>query len=292
MKKSTKTDKASNLIQLKKYAQDLSAVYKSEKEKRKELEDSHKQLLKYAEALNKANLELKERNKEIREAYIDTIHRLVLATEFREENTGKHIMRLSRFSVLMAQKSGLSDKEVQNIFYATPMHDVGKVGIPDKILLKPGKLTKEEFDCMKTHTTIGAKILSDSKADIIQIAKKIALSHHEKWNSTGYPEGLSGTHIPLEGRIVGLVDVFDALTSKRPYKNPYPLDIALEIIKKERGKHFDPDIVDIFLDNFPEIKRIKNEISTMSETDKSDFIWSERDLSENKHRTNDQHNLF
>lgn len=292
MKKSTKTDKASNLIQLKKYAQDLSAVYKSEKEKRKELEDSHKQLLKYAEALNKANLELKERNEEIREAYIDTIHRLVLATEFREENTGEHIMRLSRFSVLMAQKSGLSDKEVQNIFYATPMHDVGKVGIPDKILLKPGKLTKEEFECMKTHTTIGAKILSDSKADIIQIAKKIALSHHEKWNGTGYPEGLSGTQIPLEGRIVGLLDVFDALTSKRPYKNPYPLDIALEIIKKERGKHFDPDIVDIFLDNFPEIKRIQDEISTISEIEKSDFMWSERDLSENKHRTNDQHNLF
>lgn len=292
MKKSTKTDKASNLIQLKKYAQDLSAVYKSEKEKRKELEDSHKQLLKYAEALNKANLELKERNEEIREAYIDTIHRLVLATEFREENTGEHIMRLCRFSVLMAQKSGLSDKEVQNIFYATPMHDVGKVGIPDKILLKPGKLTKEEFECMKTHTTIGAKILSDSKADIIQIAKKIALSHHEKWNGTGYPEGLSGTQIPLEGRIVGLLDVFDALTSKRPYKNPYPLDIALEIIKKERGKHFDPDIVDIFLDNFPEIKRIQDEISTISEIEKSDFMWSERDLSENKHLASNQHNLF
>lgn len=292
MNKSTKTDKASNLIQLKKYAQDLSAVYKSEKEKRKELEDSHKQLLKYADALNKANIELKERNKEIREAYIDTIHRLVLATEFREENTGEHIMRLSRFTVLLAQKTGLSDKEVQNIFYATPMHDVGKVGIPDKILLKPGKLTEEEFECMKTHTTIGAKILSDSKADIMQIAKKIALSHHEKWNGTGYPEGLSGTQIPIEGRIVGLLDVFDALTSKRPYKNSYPLDIALEIIKKKRGKHFDPDIVDIFLGNLPEIKRIQADISTMSKTDKSDFMWSERDLSKNKHLANNQHNLF
>ncbi len=292
MNKSTKTDKASNLIQLKKYAKDLSDIYKSEKEKRKELEDSHQQLLKYAEALNQANIELKERNEEIREAYIDTIHRLVLATEFREENTGEHIMRLSRFSVLLAQKTGMSDKEVQNIFYASPMHDVGKVGIPDKILLKPGKLTKKEFEHMKTHTTIGAKILSDSKADIIQIAKQIALSHHEKWNGTGYPEGLSGTQIPIEGRIVGLLDVFDALTSKRPYKDPYPLDIALEIIKKERGKHFDPDIVDIFLVNFPEIKRMQDEISTMSRAEKSDFMWSERDLSENRHLSHDQHNLF
>ncbi len=292
MDKSTKTDKALNLIQLKKYAKDLSYVYKSEKEKRKELEDSHKQLLKYADALNDANIELKERNKEIREAYIDTIHRLVLATEFREENTGEHIMRLSRYSFLLAQKAGLTDRDVKNIFYATPMHDVGKVGIPDKILLKPGKLNQEEFKCIETHTTIGAKILADSKAEIIQIAYKIALSHHEKWNGFGYPEGLSGKGIPLAGRIVGLLDVFDALTSKRPYKDPYPMDVVCDIIKKERGEHFDPDIVDIFLDNIQEIKGIKDEISTMSETEKSDFMWSERDLSENKHLANDQFNLF
>jgi len=292
LNKPTNTTESDYLVQLKKYAEDLSKVYKSEKEKQKGLEDSHKQLFKYAEALNKTNLELKERNKEIQEAYLDTIHRLVLATEFREENTGEHIMRLSRFSALLAQKAGLPERDVQNIFYATPMHDVGKVGIPDKILLKTGNLTIEEIECIKTHTTIGAKILSDSKADIIQIAQQIALSHHEKWNGLGYPKGLAGKSIPLVGRIVGLLDVFDALTSKRPYKDPYPLDVAFEIIKKERGKHFDPDIVDIFLDNIKEIKRIKDEINTISDEEKSDFMWSERDLSENKHLANDQLNLF
>lgn len=292
MDKIPETDKPKNLSQLNKYAQDLSSVYKSEKEKRKELEDSHKQLVKYAKALNKVNDELEVRNKEIQDAYIDTIHRLVLATEFREENTGEHITRLSHFSELLAKKSGLSDKEAKNIFYATPMHDVGKVGIPDKILLKPGKLTKEEFDCIKSHTTIGSKILSDSKAEIIQTAQQIALTHHEKWDGTGYPNRLSETQIPLVGRIVGLLDVFDALTTKRPYKDPYPIDITLKIIKKERGKHFDPKIVDLFLSNFPEIKKIKDEISAKSATNKSDFIWSERDLSENKHLANDQHNLF
>jgi putative two-component system response regulator len=125
--------------------------------------------------------------------------------------------------------------------------------------MKPGKLTEEEFDLMKIHTTMGAKILANSKSKILQVAEQIALSHHEKWNGKGYPLGLSGDDIPLAGRIVALADVFDALTSKRPYKNPFPVKVAIDIIKKERGQHFDPDVVDIFLENIDEILKIKSE---------------------------------
>ena len=140
------------------------------------------------------------------------------------------------------------------------MHDVGKIGIPDNILMKPGKLTDEEFDFMKTHTTIGAKILVDSKAEILQLAQQIAISHHEKCNGRGYPQGLAGDTIPLAARIVGLTDVFDALTSKRPYKDPFPVEVALDIIKKERGEHFDPDVVNVFFENIDEILKIKDEV--------------------------------
>lgn len=151
----------------------------------------------------------------------------------------------------------MSDIKPKNILYAAPMHDIGKIGIPDNILLKPGKLTDEEFDIVKSHTTIGAKILSKSNAKIIILAEQIALSHHEKWNGLGYPNGLSGKDIPLEARIVAIVDVFDALTSKRPYKKTFPVEVALDIMEKERGQHFDPDVLDIFLANINEILKIR-----------------------------------
>jgi putative two-component system response regulator len=251
---------SSNSDQLKKYAQDLAEVYKSEKEKRKELQISEQQLEKYAEDLNKTILELKTANQELQEAYLDTIHRLVLAAEYKDEDTGDHIVRMSRYCALIAKKLGLPAKEVQNILYAAPMHDVGKIGISDKILIKPGKLTDEEFEVMKTHSIIGANILANSKAETLKVAEQIALSHHEKWNGKGYPQGLSGDNIPLVGRIVGLADAFDALTSKRPYKDPYTVEVALDIIKKERGEQFDPDIVDVFLKNIDEILKIKEEV--------------------------------
>ena len=238
--------------QLEKYAHDLAEIYKSEKQKRKDLQAANEQLVKFADDLNKTV-------KELQGAYIDTIHRLVLAAEYKDEDTGAHIVRMSYYSALIAEKLGLQAKDVQNILYAAPMHDVGKIGIPDSILMKPGKLTEEEFDLMKIHTTIGAKILANSKSKILQVAEQIALSHHEKWNGKGYPLGLSGDDIPLAGRIVALADVFDALTSKRPYKNPFPVKVAIDIIKKERGQHFDPDVVDIFLENIDEILKIKSE---------------------------------
>ncbi len=267
----------SNIDQLKQYAQDLAEVYKSEKEKRKELKAANEQLMNYAEALNKTVLDLKEANRELQETYLDTIERLALAAEFKDEDTGAHIIRMSRYSALIAEKLGLPDKEVQNILYAAPMHDVGKIGIPDGILLKPDKLNNKEFEFMKTHTTIGAKILANSKAEILQLAQQIAVSHHEKWNGKGYPQGHSGENIPLVGRIVSLADTFDALTTRRPYKDPYPIEVACDILKKERGEHFDPDMVDVFLKHIDEILEIKAEVDKTETVFLSDFSWSERD---------------
>lgn len=239
MEKNNLPEDFADIDQLKKYAKDLTEVYKSEKEKRKELQSVHQ---------------------ELQDAYLDTIHRLVLAAEYKDEDTGDHIVRMSHYSALIAKKLVMPAKEVKDILYAAPMHDVGKIGIPDNILMKPGKLTNEEFDFMKTHTTIGAKILADSKAEILQLASQIAISHHEKWNGKGYPQGLAGDNIPLAARIVGLADVFDALTSRRPYKVPFPVEVALDIIKKERGQHFDPDVADVFFENMDEILKIKTEV--------------------------------
>ena len=251
---------SSNSDQLEKYAKDLTEVYKSEKEKRKELEAVYQQLFKHSEDISKNYLDLKDAHQELEKAYLDTIHRLVLAAEYKDEDTGDHIIRMSRYSALIAEKLDLPAKEVQNILYAAPMHDVGKIGIPDSILMKPGKLTDEEFGIMKTHSIIGANILAYSKAEVLKLAEQIAISHHEKWNGKGYPQGLAGDNIPLAARIVGLVDVFDALTSKRPHKDPFPVEVALDIIKKDRGEHFDPDVVDVFLENIDEILKIKTEV--------------------------------
>jgi putative two-component system response regulator len=271
-----------DIDQLQKYAQDLAEVYNSEKEKRKELQISEQQLVKYADDLNKTILELKATHKELQGAYLDTIYRLVLAAEYKDEDTGDHIKRMSRYCALIAEKLGLPAKEVQNILYAAPMHDVGKIGIPDSILLKPSKLTDEEFEIIKTHSTIGGKILTNSKSETLMVAEQIALSHHEKWNGKGYPQGLTGDNIPLVGRIVGLVDVFDALTSKRPYKDPFPVEVAIDIIKKDRGEHFDPAIVDVFLENIDEILKIKEAVGSAEDVSLSDFVWSKRDQTEGK----------
>lgn len=280
MDKKRKMKSSSKSEQLKKYAEDLSAVYKSEEKKRKELEASQKQLMKYADALNNTIAELRNTNIELRESYRDTIHCLVLAAEYKDQETGNHIVRMSKYSALLAEKLGLPAQVVQNIKYATPMHDVGKIGIPDNILSKPGKLTDKEFEIMTQHSIIGGKILAGSKAEILKIARQIALTHHEKWNGTGYPNGLSKKKIPIEGRIVGLADVFDALTSRRPYKGPYPVEVAIEIISLARGKHFDPDIVDVFLESIKEIKKIKKEVDSIKAFPSLTVVWSERDRKE------------
>ncbi|MEW5733672.1 MAG: HD domain-containing phosphohydrolase [Thermodesulfobacteriota bacterium] len=208
--------------------------------------------------------------KNLRGASLETIYRLVLAAEYKDEDTSSHIQRMSHYSAAVARAMELPEKMVDHILYASPMHDVGKIGIPDWILLKPGKLDEGEWEIMKTHTTIGAGILEGSASEIIQMAETIAISHHERWDGSGYPFGLKGEDIPLEGRIVAIGDVFDALTSKRPYKDAYSEEHALSIITKEAGRHFDPTVVEAFLATMEEILSIKKKFK---ETDFTPPQW-------------------
>jgi putative two-component system response regulator len=270
-------DKAITFEQLTMYAEDLSRVYRLEKDKRTQLENSHKQLVSYANDLTSTINELKTTNKELRDSYLETIYRLVLAAEFKDEDTGDHIARISRYSFLLTENLNKHNEIIDNIFYASQMHDIGKIGIPDHILTKNTKLTYEEFEKMKEHTIVGANILSNSKSSILQLAHDIALTHHEKWDGSGYPHGLRGNEIPISGRIICLVDVFDALTSKRPYKNPYPPEVVFNILKRERGRQFDPDLLDIFFENIEEIDLIRKEFSQEKKYDYSDFKLSQRD---------------
>ena len=260
----------------------MSSNKKAGDERGKELEANRKQMLKYAEDLNTTIRTLKSAHQELEQSYLDTIHRLVLASEYKDEDTGDHILRMSRYSALLAKEYGLPSMDVQQILYTSPMHDIGKIGIPDRIMLKPGRLEEKEFAIITTHTTLGAKILEGSRSDILQIAETIAVSHHEKWNGKGYPDGLSGKDIPVAGRVVGLADVFDALTSKRPYKDPYPIEVAVDIIKSERGEHFDPDLVDVFLLNIDKMVAIREEVGSVYEEGVYKFTMSERDQASDK----------
>jgi putative two-component system response regulator len=188
---------------------------------------------------------------------LEAIYRLARAAEFRDEDTGAHLRRISRYAASTARQMGLSERTVEAILYAAPMHDVGKIGIPDQILLKPGKLDERETQVMKMHTTIGAQILQGSIADYLRLGEVIAVSHHEKWDGTGYPRGLTGAKIPLAGCVTAIADVFDALTTKRPYKEPFPVDRALAIVHEGRGRHFHPDVVDAFFAIEDEVLRIR-----------------------------------
>jgi len=219
----------------------------------------------------------RDSHEELKQAYIDSIHRLLMASEFKDDDTGDHIVRIGEYSRMMAQKMGMSKKDVETLHYTAPMHDVGKIGIPDKILLKPAKLTKKEFEIMKSHTIIGAKLLSRSNSAILKTAQEIALGHHEKFNGKGYPNQISGKDIPIFCRIVAIADTFDALTSKRPYKEPYPLEMAFDIIRNERGKHFDPELVDLFMKYFDDFLQIRETIGAFKEVKLEDFMLSERD---------------
>jgi putative two-component system response regulator len=175
--------------------------------------------------------------------------RLSAAAEYRDEETGFHIHRMSLYAAAIARQLGLPEEQVRQIQEAAPMHDIGKIGIPDRILLKPGKLDDGEWVIMRQHPRIGAGILDHSDADVIRLGEIIARSHHEKWDGSGYPRGLKGEEIPLEGRIVAVADVFDALTSSRPYrKEPIaPLERVYAMMEEGRGKHFDPAVLDAFL---------------------------------------------
>jgi len=189
---------------------------------------------------------VRERTRELEAAQIEIIERLARAAEFRDDNTGQHTERVGQMAALLAKGIGLPDPQVSLIRRAAPLHDVGKIGIPDSILLKLGKLTPDEFALVKTHTTIGARILSGSRFTILRLAEEIAFNHHERWDGDGYA-GITGAAIPLAGRIVAVADVFDALTQKRPYKAAWPVDDAMAEIERQRGKQFDPALVDAFL---------------------------------------------
>jgi response regulator RpfG family c-di-GMP phosphodiesterase len=194
--------------------------------------------------------------KDIVKREYETLTVLGKAAEYKDPETGAHIMRVGLLSRLLAKSEGEDEQSQNLIYYAAPLHDIGKLGIPDTILLKPGKLTNEEFEIIKTHTQIAYEILKDTQSHFLQAGATIALTHHEKFDGTGYPYALKGEDIPLYGRIVGLIDVFDALTSKRPYKEPWPFEKAVDLVKSEKTKHFDPTIVDLFLENIDEVKTI------------------------------------
>jgi putative two-component system response regulator len=189
---------------------------------------------------------VRQRTRELVEMQIEIIERLAIAAEFRDDNTGQHTQRVGQMSALLAQQLGLPDSQVSLIARAAPLHDVGKIGVPDTILMKMGKLTPAEFEIVKQHTTIGARILSGGKFPLLRLAEEIALSHHERWDGHGYA-GMRGADVPLSGRIVAVADVFDALTQQRPYKPAWPVAEAIAEIDRQRERQFDAGVVDAFL---------------------------------------------
>ena len=199
---------------------------------------------------------VKETTALLQKSEYESLEVLSKAAEYKDPETASHIARVSHYSKLLAKAYGLSAKEQEVIYYAAPLHDIGKIGINDAILLKPGKLTQEEFAQMQEHSAIGAKILKKKENPYLQAGEIIALTHHEKYNGKGYPKGLQGKNIPLYGRIVAVADVFDALTSKRPYKEAWSFEKALNLLIEEKEKHFDPQVVEYFIENLEEVKKI------------------------------------
>ncbi len=226
---------------------------------------------------------VQQRTAELQEAQREVVHCLACASEYRDNETGNHVIRVSRYVEILAREVGFDNHKTEMIKLASTLHDMGKIGIPDSILLKPGKLTEEEFGEMKNHcnygkdicsrtgsfthkmldtsNTIGTKMLENSKSPLLQLASSIAATHHEKWDGSGYPRGLKGEEIPLEGRIVAVADVFDALSSKRPYKDPFPLEKCIAILEEGKGSHFDAELVDLFLGRLDDVVAIRDKYS-------------------------------
>lgn len=206
----------------------------------------YRQLDRHREELEQRVL---ERTRALEDARIEMLDRLALAAEYRDDNTGEHTRRISQLARHLARTIGLADPKVELIARAAPLHDVGKVGIPDAILLQPRQLSRDEFEVIKTHTSIGARILSGSRVPLLRVAQELALSHHERWDGRGYPEGLCGEEIPLSARIVALADAMDAMTHPRRYARTYPTDEALAFVAEESGRQFDPTLAEALLDS-------------------------------------------
>lgn len=198
-----------------------------------------------------------QRTMELQNTRLELIRCLGQAAEYKDNETGLHVIRMSHYARIIAQRLERGNDWIQLVFQAAPMHDVGKIGIPDSILSKPGKLTDEEWEIMRKHPEYGAEIIGEHPSLLLSMAREIALTHHEKWDGTGYPYGLKGDDIPLSGRIVAIADVFDALTSERPYKRAWPVEDAVELIRENAGKHFDPKLVAIFLEELESVLEIK-----------------------------------
>lgn len=211
-------------------------------------------------ALRIALEDIAEAQRRTYRAHIDTIRRLVLAAEYKDFDTAMHIERIGLYCELLGRALNLAPHRVEILRYAAPMHDVGKIGVPDAILVKAGKLSPEEWKVMQQHTLIGARILSGSPSELLQVGEVIALSHHERWDGKGYPHGRRGEDIPLEGRLCAVADVFDALTTDRPYRTALPTSKALQMMRDERGKHFDPDVLDTFFQCVPQVEEIRDRV--------------------------------
>lgn len=194
---------------------------------------------------------------DLRTSQLETIYRLAMLAEFRDqEDTAVHLQHISTYCGILAEEMGFSQEDAENLRYAAPLHDIGKVAIPDKILRKPGKLTDEEYEEMKMHPVYGARVLEGARSKLLRLARDVSLFHHEKWDGSGYPNGSRGEEIPLEVRIVSIVDVFDALVSKRVYKPSWSFNETLEYLKSNSGSHFDPGVVDAFLRAAPKIREL------------------------------------
>lgn len=200
---------------------------------------------------------LAQSNSRLRQAQEEIIRRLSIASEVRDEETGAHIHRMSAYSTILADELGLEPERVELVRVASPLHDVGKIGVPDTILKKPGRHTPEEFELMKQHTIFGYRTLRDTGFPLLDIAATIAWTHHERWDGSGYPRGLSGEQIPIEGRIVAIADVYDALTTKRVYKPAFSVEKSCEILREGKGRHFDPVLLECFFRRFDEVRQIQ-----------------------------------
>lgn len=203
------------------------------------------------------------KTKRVQEIKKQIIQRLGRAAEYKDDETGTHVVRMAHYSRILARLAGSNEETCTLIMQAATMHDIGKIGIPDSILKKPGRLTFEEFEIMKTHCEIGANIIGDDSSELFKAAKIIALTHHEKWDGTGYPNGLAGEDIPRIGRIVALADVFDALTSERPYKKAWSIDKTVEFLHGQSNRHFEPELVKLFTDNMSDILDVFKDHQTL-----------------------------
>ena len=219
---------------------------------------------------------VQERTQELEATRKEVIRRLATAGEFRDNETGQHVVRMSHFAHHLAVAAGLPEDDAVAIRDAAPLHDIGKIGIPDAILLKPGRLDQEEWHVMKRHAEIGGEILADSGFALLDLARSIALTHHEQWDGSGYPLGLKGDEIPIAGRLTAIADVFDALLSERPYKPRWPVGQAMDFLKDRAGKHFDPRLVIMFERELPTILDLKERFKDVEETPGQTEAWAAR----------------